>query len=679
MSSTIDSLAVNTLRFLSIDQVEAANSGHPGLPLGAAPMAYALYSRHLKFDPLKPDWMNRDRFVLSAGHGSALLYSLLYLFGYEISLDDLKSFRQMGSKTPGHPEYGMTPGVEATTGPLGQGLGMSVGMAIAEAWMNHRYKGLIDFHTYALVSDGDLMEGIGAEAASLAGHLGLGKLICLYDNNDISLDGPCERAFTEDVAGRFRACGWQVLEVADGNDVDAIDSAITQAKANTDQPTLISIKTVIGFGSPKAGTAAAHGAPLGASGAQSTKEAAGWPLEPFSVPAEAAALSMDFRERGEKLLAEWENKFNRLEDTDPDLAAELIHIGSGTLPGDWDSLISELSVPEKPTATRDAGKAALNALAAQIPWLIGGSADLSSSTKTVIEGSPVFSKSDRSGRNIWFGVREHAMGAICNGMALTGLLPFGSTFLVFSDYMRPSIRLSALMQTRVLWIFTHDSVFVGEDGPTHQPIEHVASLRLIPGLQLYRPGDALETAACYRTAMERGEPACMILTRQALPSLGAGRDAVYDGVDKGAYILRVPAIPVDDEADYGESGVVIEATGSEVSLALAIADELEETHGFPTFVVSVPSFGLVTPETEIALLNEISSILPTFVIEAGVTGPWGGRTVSGGSVIGIDQFGHSGPGDEVYAHFGLTPLDGAAVIAEVIADLSLMAAEEEEL
>jgi transketolase len=641
-------------------------------------MAYALYSRHLRFDPLKPDWMNRDRFVLSAGHGSALLYSLLYVFGYEISLDDLKGFRQMGSRTPGHPEYGMTPGVEATTGPLGQGLGMSVGMAIAEAWMNHRYKGLINFHTYALVSDGDLMEGIGAEAASLAGHLGLGKLICLYDNNDISLDGPCERAFTEDVAGRFRACGWEVLEVSDGNDLDAIDAAIAQAKTSLDKPTLISIKTVIGFGSPKAGTAAAHGAPLGAAGAQATKEAAAWPLEPFSVPAEAAALSMDFRERGEKLLAEWEAKFSRLEDSDPDLAAEMVHIGSGTLPLDWDQLVSDLNAPEKPTATRDAGKSALNALAAKIPWLIGGSADLSSSTKTVIDGSPVFSKADRSGRNIWFGVREHAMGAICNGMALTGLLPFGSTFLVFSDYMRPSIRLSALMQTRVLWIFTHDSVFVGEDGPTHQPIEHISSLRLIPGLQLYRPADFLETAACYTTAMERGEPACMILTRQALPSLGAGRDTVFEGVENGAYILRVPGIPVEDEESFGESGVVIEATGSEVSLALAVAEEVESSYGFPAFVVSMPSVGIVNQDTEIAILNQIGSVLPTFVIEAGVTSPWASRTMSGGSVVGIDQFGHSGPGEEVYSHFGLTPQDGAAVIAEVISDLAMMAAEEED-
>lgn len=645
-AQSLDLLAVNTLRFLSVDQVEAANSGHPGLPLGAAPMAYVLFRRHLRFHPGRPDWFGRDRFVLSAGHGSALLYSVLHLFGYDLELDQLKAFRQLGSLTPGHPEYGLTPGVEATTGPLGQGSANVVGMAIAEEWQTAHYGPLFRRHTYALVSDGDLMEGISGEAASLAGHLKLGRLICLYDANSISLDGPTSAAFTEDAGKRYEAYGWQVLEVADGNDLDAIDSAIAQAKAKEDQPSLIIIRTIIGFGSPKAGTADVHGAPLGKEGTKAAKAALGWPEEPaFLIPDEARAIAEEAQAKGSELVRQWEEEFDSLIQDDPAKGAQVQAMVEGWLPENWDEPLKNLEFKEAAMATRDAGKAVLNAVAASIPWLVGGAADLASSTKTVIGGSPAFSADDRSGRNVWFGVREHAMGAAVNGMALSGLVPFGSTFLVFSDYMRGAIRLSSLMKLPVLWIFTHDSVFVGEDGPTHQPIEHVASLRLIPGMKVFRPADAYETAACFREAIASQGPACIILTRQALPVMKEQKEAIWEGVAKGAYCVYSPASPEQ---------VSFRATGSEVSLALEAARKLDE-EGFGASVYSIPCRELLEEAGLEELQDYYEPVGPVITVEAGRTSGWEDELlIAGGMTHGINTFGESGPGKAVYNHLGLS-------------------------
>jgi transketolase len=660
INTAFDQTAISALRFLSVDQVEAANSGHPGLPLGAAPMAYALFRRRLKFSPSHPNWVNRDRFVLSAGHGSALLYSLLHLFGYDLSLEDLKSFRRLGGLTPGHPEFGLTPGVEATTGPLGQGLAMAAGMALTETWLRATCGSIIDYHTYALVSDGDLMEGIGAEAASLAGHLGLGRLICLYDDNSISLDGETSLSFTEDVTKRFEAYNWQVLTVEDGENVDAIDAAIIQALADESRPTLIRVKTVIGFGSPKAGTASVHGSPLGAEGTKKTKEALGWPVEPtFYVPEEAASLANEHRHRGEVLHDEWERRFEAFEDQEPELTSIITAMASGALRDGWDTALKSLEFPDKAIATRDSGKTALNAVAAGVPWLMGGSADLASSTKTVIDGAGVYSKENPGGRNIWFGVREHAMGAMVNGMALSGLRAFGSTFLVFSDYMRGAIRLSALMGVPSIWVFTHDSVFVGEDGPTHQPIEHVMSLRLIPDLKVYRPCDANETAAVYHTVMERGEPAVIILTRQALPTLNDRRDVIWEGTAKGGYIIHEPE---DDPA-----GCLI-ATGSEVSLAFEAASLLQE-QGLPIRVVSIPCMELFLDQdpTEIAMV--LGEGLPVVSLEAGRTLGWDIFLGDRGFPMGIDQFGHSGEGKLVYEELDMTPEKVCDYMAAAISTL----------
>ncbi|MCG9895678.1 MAG: transketolase [Fimbriimonadaceae bacterium] len=637
MSAALDRDAVNTLRFLSVDQVEAANSGHPGLPLGAAAMAYALFRRHLRFDPARPDWANRDRFILSAGHGSALIYSLLHVVGYELPLDELKRFRQLGSRTPGHPEFGWTPGVEATTGPLGQGAGMAVGMALAERFLRETHPGVFDHRIYALVSDGDLMEGIASEACSLAGTQKLGRLIFLYDANDISLDGPTSHAFTEDVAGRFRAYGWQVLEIADGNDVDAIDRALVKAQAEENRPSILVIRTVIGYGSPKAGTSAAHGSPLGAAATLQTKKDLGWPEEPaFHVPEAVKAIAADARDKGAALSAAWDAAVAKSG------SDALQHILAGTLPEGWDSALNALE-PKDKEATRDSGKAALNAVAAGVPWLIGGSADLVSSTKTEVSGSPINSPAEPAGRNIWFGVREHGMGAAVNGLALTGLPAFGSTFLVFSDYMRGAIRLSALMKTKSIWVFTHDSVFVGEDGPTHQPIEQVQSLRLIPGLEVHRPADAFETAEAWRCAMTASGPSALILTRQALPTLRDRRETVRAGYAQGAYVL----------ADADGAKAVLAASGSEVSLAMKAAEALT-AEGIPVRVVSVPCRERFAAQSAEVHQSVLGSGLPVVTLEAGTTSGWAdlapGRTVS----LGLDRFGESAPGDEVYAHLGMT-------------------------
>lgn len=646
--TSLDQTAVSTLRFLSVDMVEEANSGHPGLPLGAAPMAYALFKRVMKFHPQQSDWFNRDRFILSAGHGSALLYSLLHVFGFDLPVEELRRFRQMGSRCPGHPEVGMTLGVECTTGPLGQGFANGVGMAMAEQWLAARYNvggaTVVDHYTYAIVSDGDLMEGVAQEAASLAGHLGLGKLIYLYDSNDISLDGPCDHAFTENVVGKFEAMGWHVQVVKDGNDLDAIESAIRTAQAEHHKPSLIEVKTVIGYGSPVSGTSKAHGAPLGGENVKETKKRLDWPTEPtFYRPDEIDDVAAQAVAAGEQAVAAWREETDKLKAADPALYSEFQTLMEEMLPEGWDTVLDTLEFPEK-LATRDAGQTALNALSESIPWLIGGGADLASSTKTVIKDSGIFDQNSQTGRNIWFGVREHAMGAIVNGMALHGLRPFGSTFLVFSDYMRGSIRLSCLSNLNTFFVFTHDSVFVGEDGPTHQPIEHVSSLRLVPGHFVYRPADAYETVACWAEALRRSSACSIIETRQAVPTLSTTWSKVKEGVATGAYVV----------ADTEETpDVVLVATGSEVSLALASRDALQES-GISARVVSMPC-----REAFLAQDKEVrQSVLPTGVprvsIEAGVTSGWREIVGDTGACMGIDRFGESAPGDEVYAHLGMT-------------------------
>jgi transketolase len=629
MSVELDALAVGALRFLSVDMVEAAESGHPGLPLGAAPMACVLFRRHLRFAPQQPDWAGRDRFVLSAGHGSALHYALLHVFGFGLPMEELKRFRQMGSLTPGHPEFSLTPGVECTTGPLGQGLGMAAGMALGQRWLAAR-TGVPHGRTFAIVSDGDLMEGVAHEAAAFAGHQKLGGLICLYDDNDISLDGPTSHAFTEDVSARFEAMGWQTIFVPDGNDLDAIDRALAEAAAEESKPSLIRIKTIIGYGSPKAGSSKAHGSPLGAEDARAAKEALGWPVEPaFHMPAELSQIAEDARARGEALMADW---------TAPaPLAAD----------GDWRQAMNALG--SEAMATRDAGRLALNA-AAQNPLVIGGSADLVSSTKTVIDGSPICSPDDPAGRNIWFGVREHGMGAIVNGLALMGLRPFGSTFLVFSDYMRGSIRLSAIMQIPSVWIFTHDSVFVGEDGPTHEPIEQTPSLRLIPGLDVWRPADLQETAAAYEEAFGAQGPSAMVLTRQKTASLAGREVQVMEGARKGGYILHEPV---------EEPGLILAASGSEVGLALELAEELNAR------VVSLPClerFRAQTAEYQEAVLPQDAC---TVFLEASAPHDWKGIALNRDAiVVGIDRFGESAPGAQVYEHVGFSAEKIKARIAE---------------
>lgn len=633
-AATLDQLAVNTLRFLSVDMVEAANSGHPGLPLGAAPMAYVLFRRHLRFNPENPNWFGRDRFILSAGHGSALNYALLHVFGYDLPISELKNFRQLHSKTPGHPEYGYTVGIEATTGPLGQGLGMAAGMALAESWMSNQFPGT-ERRTYALVSDGDLMEGVAFEAAAIAGHLKLGRLICLYDDNSISLDGPTHLSFTEDVKARFEAMGWQVLLVEDGNDLDAIDVAISEAIKDEERPSLIQVKTQIGYGSPKVNTSSAHGAPLGKEAVASTRTTLLWEHEPFCVPDEVKFIAEEAKAGGIQWEGLWKSAVDRLENK-----ADFEQIASGQLPSDWAADLDALTFDEKPLATRDSGKTALNALAARIPTLIGGGADLASSTKTVIGGSPNFQADERSGRNIWFGVREHGMGAMVNGMALAGLRPFGSTFLVFSDYMRGSIRLSAIMNIPSLWVFTHDSVFVGEDGPTHEPIEHVEALRLIPNLKVFRPADAKETAACWRTAVASGGPCALILTRQAVPMLPHSYEEVRKGVEKGAWVVR----------DASNPKAVLIATGSEVSLALQAADRLA-SEGIDVRVVSMPCIEIARQQSEEIRRTVVPSNIPRVSVEAGVTAGWAHWA---DQTVGIDRFGESAPGDEVYRFLGMT-------------------------
>ena len=653
MSDSLDPLCVNAVRVLAIEAVQQANSGHPGLPLGAAPMATVLWRRHLRIDPTQPDWPDRDRFLLSAGHGSMLLYALLHLSGHDLSLDDIRNFRQWGSKTPGHPEFGHTPGVEATTGPLGQGTANAVGMAMAERALAHRFNRpgheIVDHHTFALVSDGDLMEGLSYEAASLAGHLKLGKLVYLYDANDISLDGPLSLAFSENVVQRFQSCGWHTLEVADGDrDLEGIDRAIAEAKAETGRPSLIVVKTTLGFGSPsKAGTAAAHGSPLGDEEVAATKRALDWPeTEPFRIP-DAVRVAFDLKDKGREARAQWEERFEAYSRAHPDLRAQWDAAWSCGVPEDLENSLPSFPT-DKPIATRSASGKVLNAVAAQVPSLIGGDADLSCSTKTAIDGAGSFDGATGSGRNVHFGVREHAMAAAANGMELHGgVRAYTATFFCFADYMRPSIRLAALSGLPVVFVFTHDSIGVGEDGPTHQPVEHLMSLRAMPGVHVVRPGDANETKAAWTHALRRTSgPTVLVFSRQNLPVLEAAQRPASETVSRGAYVLA--------DADGSPDAVLI-ATGSEVSLALAARDLLQ-ADGRSVRVVSMPCMeafaDLPADERDRVLPPEVRTRV---AIEAGSTLGWERWVGDGGAIVGIDRFGASAPASMIQQELGLTP------------------------
>jgi transketolase len=650
---TNDQACINTIRFLAVDGVEKAKSGHPGLPLGAAPMAYVLWDRFLRHNPENPKWFDRDRFVLSAGHGSMLLYSLLHLYGYDLTIEDLQSFRQWESRTPGHPEYGLTPGIEATTGPLGQGFAMGVGMGIAESFLAAAFNPpdgdcadkVVNHYTYAICSDGDLMEGVASEAASLAGHLKLGRLIYLYDDNHISIDGDTKLAFTEDVGGRFEAYGWHVQAVHDGNDLSAIEGAIRAAQSERERPSLICVRTHIGYGSPKQDSAAAHGEPLGPEAALATKEKLGWPKEPaFHIPADVRSHVHSAVERGRSLQAAWEKTFAGYRDRFPEKAQALSDLIAGKLPQDWEAEIPVYGVGEGAMATREASGRVLNALARCLPTLIGGSADLAPSNKTYLKNMRIFSVDSPEGRNFHFGVREHGMGGIINGMALHGgVIPYGGTFLVFSDYMRPAIRLSALMQVPSIFVFTHDSIALGEDGPTHQPIEHLMSLRAIPGLTVIRPADANETAAAWRVAVEGSGPVALALTRQKLAVLDAENIPIAEGVRRGAYILS--------EAESGKIDIILIGTGSEVSLVLEVKEALRDK-GVDARVVSMPSWELFDGQPESYRKHVLPAGAPKLAVEAGSPRGWRDYLGENGDVIGLNRFGASAPGEVAMANLG---------------------------
>jgi transketolase len=648
----LDQLCVNTIRMLAVDAVEQAKSGHPGMPMGAAPMAYVLWTRFLKHNPANPQWPDRDRFVLSAGHGSMLLYSLLHLTGYDLPLDELKRFRQWGSRTPGHPEYRLTPGVETTTGPLGQGFANGVGMAIAEAFLAERFNRpghtIVDHYVYAIVSDGDLMEGVASEAASLAGHLQLGKLIYLYDDNGISIDGPTDLAFTEQVGRRFEAYGWHVQEVEDGNDLPAIEAAIRAAQAERLRPSLIIVHTHIAYGSPgKQDTAEAHGAPLGAEEVKRTKEFLGWPQEPtFYIPDEALAVFRQAVERGRAWEADWQARFQAYAREFPELAADWQRIMRRELPPGWEASLPTFTPKDGPMATRVASGRVLNAIAPKIPNLIGGSADLTPSNNTFLRDAGVFDAKNRGGRNLHFGVREHAMGAILNGMALHGgVIPYGGTFLIFSDYMRPAIRLAALSELPVIYVFTHDSVGLGEDGPTHQPIEHLAALRAMPQLTVIRPADANETAVAWRVALQhRQGPVALALTRQNLPIFDRAEMAAADGLERGAYVLL--------DAPDGRPDLILIATGSEVALAVEARQRLA-AQGVQARVVSMPSWELFEQQPQ-AYREEVlpPAVTKRLAIEAGVPQGWHYYVGPEGDVLGLTRFGASAPGQVVLDKLG---------------------------
>ncbi|MDT8433794.1 MAG: transketolase [Anaerosomatales bacterium] len=654
MTTPLDALSINTLRFLAVDMVQKANSGHPGLPMGAAPMAYTLWDRYLSFDPEHPKWPDRDRFILSAGHGCALLYALLHLGGYDLPMSELEDFRQWGSRTPGHPEYGLTSGVEATTGPLGQGISNAVGMAIAEASLAAHYNRpgheIVDHHTYTICSDGDLMEGVSGEAASLAGHLGLGKLIALYDDNRISIEGSTDLAFTEDVVARFAAYGWHVQRVQDGTDVEAIASAIDAAREATDRPSLIAVRTHIGYGSPnKQDTASAHGEPLGADEVRLTKGHLGWPLEPaFHVPDEVRERFGVAASRGAQMRAAWHERFEAYRQAFPAEGAEFERRMRGRLPEGWEADLPVFRAENGAMATREAGGKVMNAIAARVPELMGGSADLSPSTKTVLKDYEGFAADNHAGRNLHFGVREHAMGSVVNGMAYHGgFVPYGSTFLTFSDYMRPPIRIAALSHLHAIHVFTHDSIGLGEDGPTHQPVEHLAVLRAIPNVLVVRPADANETAGAWRIALtETGRPTLLALSRQKLPVLDpAEYPGVTEGVARGAYVLA--------DADGGQPHAALLATGSEVQLALTVREKLAH-EGIHVRVVSMPCIELFAEQPESYRESVVPPGVPVVAVEAGVTLGWTTYLGGGVAAVGLDRFGASAPGEVAMAKLGFT-------------------------
>jgi transketolase len=660
-TQSLDQLCIDTIRTLSMDAVQKAESGHPGTPMALAPLAYLLFTRHLRHNPADPHWMDRDRFVLSAGHASMLLYSTLYLSGYDLALEDIEQFRQWDSRTPGHPEYGVTPGVEVTTGPLGQGVGNAVGLAAAEAHLaavfnagGHRP---VDHRTFFIASDGDMMEGASHEAASLAGHLRLGKLIGFYDDNRISIEGPTSLAFSEDVGARFEAYGWQVQHVADGNDLEALDAATRAAMAETGRPSLIVVRTHIAYGSPnKVDTAEAHGSPLGDEEVRLTKQALGWPsVEPFFVPEEALAEWRKCGERGASLESEWRHRYDAFRDAHPDRAKELDRRVRGELPRGWDAHLPAFP-PGKPIATRNASEKVLNAIAPRLPELMGGAADLAPSTKTLIKDAGDFEAGSYAGRNMHFGVREHAMGTVLNGMSLHGgILPYGATFLIFSDYMRPPIRLAALMERQVIYVFTHDSIGLGEDGPTHQPVEMLALLRAVPHLTLFRPADANETTEAWRAAIgHRNGPVAIALSRQNLAVFDRSKVNAAAGLAHGAYVLS--------EAPGKRPEVILLASGSEVEIVL-LAQEKLAARQVAARVVSVPSLELFAAQPE----SYRDEVLPPRVrrrlaVEAGHPMPWYRWVGDQGEVVGLTRFGASAPQERIYRELGFTP---DAVVARV--------------
>jgi transketolase len=651
-AAALDQLSINTVRALAMDAVQQAESGHPGTAMALAPLAYILWQRHLRYNPANPEWPDRDRFVLSCGHACMLLYSVLYLTGYDLTLEDIKQFRQWGSRTPGHSEHGVTPGVEATTGPLGQGVGNAVGMAIAEAQLAARFNQpghpVVDHHTYFIASDGDMMEGVSHEACSLAGHLKLGKLIGFYDDNHITIDGDTALAFSDDTARRFEAYGWHVQRVADGNDLQALDSAIRAAKRAADQPSLIIVRTHIAWGSPhKQDTAEAHGAPLGAEEVKLTKQSLGWPsLEPFHVPDEALAHWRRARDRGTRLETDWRKKWDAYRQAHPGLAAELERRLAGRLPAGWDAELPAFG-PKDAQATRATSSKVLNAIAPRLPELIGGSADLTGSNLTEIKGGGTFAADQRAGRNFHFGVREHGMGAILNGIVLhRGFIPYGGTFLIFSDYMRPSIRLAALTHLRPIYVFTHDSIGLGEDGPTHQPIEHLAALRAIPNMTVIRPADATEVVEAWRAAVvHQGGPVALVLTRQKVPVVDRAKYAPATGLSRGGYVLA--------DAPGGKPEIVLLGTGSEVDLVLGAYEKLKADGRQPR-AVSMPCVEYFAKQPSDYRDAVLPPGVPRLAVEAAAPQSWYRWVGERGAILGIERFGASAPYQRIYQELGLT-------------------------
>jgi transketolase len=649
---SLQDLCINAIRVLAMDAVQKADSGHPGTPMALAPLAYVLWTQHLRYNPADPAWLNRDRFVLSAGHASMLLYSVLYLTGYELTLDDLKQFRQWESKTPGHPELGHTPGVETTTGPLGQGIGNSVGMAVAEAHMGavfNREQKIIDHHVYFIASDGDMMEGVSHESASFAGHAKLGKLIGFYDDNHITIEGDTALTFSDDTGARFEAYGWHVQHVADVNDLAALNRAIDAAKAETSKPSLIVVRSHIGYGSPnKHDTAEAHGSALGVDEIVLTKKALGYPsLEPFYVAPEALRYWREAANKRAKTEDDWKKVYDAYKTANTALEKELERRLRGDLPGGWEELIPVFTAKDGNVASRAASGAVINAIARKIPELMGGSADLASSTNTIIKGEPSFSAENFAGRNFHFGIREHGMGSIMNGMSLFGgIIPYGATFLIFSDYMRPPVRLACIMDRHVIYVYTHDSIGLGEDGPTHQPVEQLSALRAIPGMTLIRPADASETAEAWRAALKHKEgPVALVLTRQKLPFIDRSKYAAAIGLARGAYVLA--------DSPGGAPQVVMISTGSEVSLILDAQKKLE-TEGIRARAVSMPSHEIFARQDQAYRDSVLPKGVKRIAIEAAHPMSWYRWVGDDGVIIGIERFGASAPAPVIYAHLGIT-------------------------